>query len=515
MPASHKIITKLRERRQIEAYLRQMESADSESEFEQQAQQIAALGPQVIPAIVGNLDQADAQMLAAMGTVAIFLDRDEIVTALRQKALQPHHTDRGRLNALTLLERFLGEVLDDDLLVGLSDPESIAVSSLRTVLAQATANPAVLIEYIQGLDRVEPDVVLAVSRSLQAMSGEQTVEPLRMMAQDVRDEIAAEALQVLGAIRLPQAAKALQTLLPIVTPDLRPLAERALRKLRFIGIEISELPPPDPNWRALASPIDGLGRQSLWFIQEVPMAAQARFLNILISDRAGAVEAAGHAQVPTQILPPKRMAGHLHDIALPDGSGAMLMLEIPFDTGRYLVLDALAANRETQIPVAGDLRLWSPWLWMASGADSLPASALPEQGPEDDALFADSDQLLQHPAFATWTAQTEGAFRAAEQAMQQPGWKREVWLRRLAGELFADPIVSEVLSQRLAAMSEWLLLADDEPRARMALLTAEGLSENDPLAQPFIKALIQRDLELTLHNSTQEANPALGDRKTN
>ena len=126
-----------------------------------------------------------------------------------------------------------------------------------------------------------------------------------------------------------------------------------LRKLRFVGVEVIALPAPDPDWRALVSPVDGLGQQSVWFIQEAGGTAQARFLNVLLSDRAGAVEAAGHGQVPMLSLPPRRPAGHVHDIALPDGSGAMLMLEMAFDPGRRLVLEALAANRETQIPVAG------------------------------------------------------------------------------------------------------------------------------------------------------------------
>ena len=55
MPASqNKIITKLRERRQIEAELHRMLAANSEPEFRRQAREIASLGSQVIPAIVGN-----------------------------------------------------------------------------------------------------------------------------------------------------------------------------------------------------------------------------------------------------------------------------------------------------------------------------------------------------------------------------------------------------------------------------------------------------------------------------
>ena len=135
MPATQdKIITKLHERRQIEAGLREMLCAASDLEFRRQAQRIATLGSQVIPTIVRNLDQADARLLAAMGTVATYLDHEEVTSALRQAVLQPDRTDQGKVGAMTILERFLGQPPDDDLLVSLRDPETVAISSLEEVL---------------------------------------------------------------------------------------------------------------------------------------------------------------------------------------------------------------------------------------------------------------------------------------------------------------------------------------------------------------------------------------------
>jgi hypothetical protein len=74
----------------------------------------------------------------------------------------------------------------------------------------------------------------------------------------------------------------------------------------------------------------------------------------------------------------------------------------------------------------------------------------------------------------------------------------EVWVRRLAGELFADPIVAEVFSKRLSAMSEWLLLAGEEDASRLAAAAAEGLLGGNAADQPFVRALVRRDLELAL-----------------
>jgi hypothetical protein len=517
MPASQKIITKLRERRQIEADLRKMLTASSEREFRRQAQKIASLGSQVIPTIVGNLERADARMLAAMGTVATFLSHDEVAVELRRAVLQSHQTDRGRLGAMTILERFLGQPPDDDLLASLSNPEGEAIASLEEMLGQVEDNPSTLIQYVEGLDRQEPDVVLAVARSLRDMGaraassgqGKRAIEPLRMMAQDVRDEIAAEALQLLGAIRLPEAAHALQTLIPITVPALQPLAERLLRKLRFSGVEVNPLPVPDPDWRALVSPVNGLGQQSIWFIQENRSTAHAQILNVLLSDRAGALEAVGHTQVPALLLPPRQPLGHLHDIALPDGSGTMLMLEASFDLGRRLVVKALPQNWETQIPVAGPLRLLSPWLWGYAGADSLPSRVLPELSAEDEALVATSDRLLEHPAFITWSARSEATFQAAEEVLLHPGWKLDVWVNRLTSELFAAPTVAQVLSNRLMAMSEWLLLANDEPRAKQALVAAKAILEGPLHDQPLLQAVVRRDLKQALA-SLQDSEPVSG-----
>jgi len=499
MPASQdKIITKLRERRQIEADLRQMLTTSSNLEFRRRAQQIASLGRQVIPTITGNLDRADSRLLTAMGTVAIFLDRQEVVQALRWAMLQPQRSDQGRLGAMTILERFLGERPDDHLRASLVDAKREAVASLEAVVTEAESNPVALVEYVQGLDRQDPDVVLAVVRALGDLQGMQRVELLRMVAQDVREEIAAEALQVLGTIRVPEAAAAFQTLIPTCAPGLRSVAERLLRKFQFVGVEVTPLPPVLSEWRALISAVDGMGQQTVWFLQENPWAAHARFLNILLSDRAGAVEAVGHEQVSSLWLPPRRPAGHLHDIALPDASGAVVMLEASFDVGRRLVAEALAKNRETQIPVAGVLRLLSPWLWGYGGANSLPARALPELSSGDAALIAASGRLLAHPAFSNWTLRNDLTVQAAEEASRRPGWDLELWVKRLAGELLSDPMVAQALSRRLVAMSEWLLLAGDEDLSRLAVLNAQAIRGEYPQELAFVRALVRRDLELAL-----------------
>lgn len=503
--AQTKIITKLLERRQIEADLRDMLEASTDLEFRRRAQRIATSGPEVIPTIVANLDRADAQLLTAMGVVTTFLDRGEVVRALRAAVLESRLGDQGRVGAMAILQRFLGEGPDEQLLESLDDPHGFTIASLRDVLRQADRDPGVLVQYVEALDRQEPDVVLAAVRQLLEVAartdaGEPgtVVELLRMMAQDVRGEIAAAAIEALGALRWPQAAGALQALLPAVAPDLHPVAERLLRKLQFSGVEVPPLPPADPAWRALISPPGGQGQQAVWFLFQHGQASQVRFLNVLLHDRAGAVEAVGHPQVPALMLPPRRSGGYVHDVALPDASGVMLMLEVPFDVGRRLVRDALEDNRETQIPVAGLLRLRSPWLWGVAGGGSLPPRHLPEIEPDPGPGFAArSAGLLGHPAFVSWTLRGELLMSAAEEMVRYPSRDLDGSVRRLAAEMFSNPEVGRAFRQRLEAMSEWLLLAGDEATGRVALATARALMSR-PAEQPFIQALVHRDLALIL-----------------
>lgn len=120
------------------------------------------------------------------------------------------------------------------------------------------------------------------------------------------------------------------------------------------------------------------------------------------------------------------------------------------------------------------------------------------------------DRLLQHPAFMTWTVRGEAILRAADEASRYPGWEMEVWVRRLAGELFADPMAAPVFGRRLLAMSEWLLLAGDEVWARLALSAAKAIEAGSPQEQPFVLALIRRDLEMVLHDLEQRTRDPLG-----
>ena len=89
---------------------------------------------------------------------------------------------------------------------------------------------------------------------------------------------------------------------------------------------------------------------------------------------------------------------------------------------------------------------------------------------------------------------------AAEEALRHPGWDPDVWVRRIAGELFSSPALVQILSQRMMAISEWLLLAGEERLSRLALVTAQAMLDRDASELPFVRALVRRDLDAALRS---------------
>jgi len=494
-PTGGKIITKLRDRRQIDTALRGLLEASSEIDLRRQVQAIARTGPKVLPSLIAALDRADAQTLPALGSVAAQLDRGETVDALYRVLQQPGHSYAARTAAVAILERFLDIHVTDDLRPGLSETTGAMVASLGGLLERAEQDPAILADAVQELDQQEPDVVLALVSALRGTPGPRPVELLHMLAQDVRVEVASEAIAALGSLRLPEGARALQTLIPAAEPALRPQAERLLRKQRFAGVEVGPLPPATAAYRALASPVDGEGQRQVWFAEETGGTLARQVLVLVLSDDAGVVNAVQHSEVPKLSLPRRQLPGTWTAVRMVRGE--MALAEVPWDTGRRLVAEALRQNRETQIPLPGALRLLGSWLWAIRLA-AFPQPPLIEPEAEGEDLVAQSGRLAGHLAFSAWHPAQEAATAAADKALHRPAWDREIWVRRLAAELVAEPGTARRLARRLRANAEWLALAGETLPARTALAAAGALDGEGARHLPFLLALVRRDLDAAL-----------------
>ncbi|MFN2165960.1 MAG: hypothetical protein ACK2U9_06830, partial [Anaerolineae bacterium] len=303
----------------------------------------------------------------------------------------------------------------------------------------------------------------------------QSVELLRMFAQDPLVAASREALNILGTVPEAEAAQALQTLTATLPPRQSSLAERMVQKLRLRGVPVPAPPPVPAQGRCLASPIDGQDNQVLWFL--VPASDQHGFqgLQILLDGQAGIREAVGTDEVLEEDLPPASPLGKLHNAGT--GLQQPIWLEAPFDYGRRRALVALARNWETHRETPLAYRLFNPLLWRWAEPEPEPDPPQPQPVPRDLA-----GQLLQHPAMAGWFLQSRQIYEAAQRVLlgsdpAEPATVEHLARDSLAASLRSDPELLPQLASALVAMAEWFELAGDSAMAGMAAGTAATLEE--------------------------------------
>jgi len=164
MSEDSKILTGLMERRALEAAFTELAETNDAEQLNGRAARIARYGEAALPVLIAKLDTDDPQLRGGLGQVAVRLDRDAVVSALRNIARSPQQSDHARLSALTILDRYLHETVDDELLTGLQNPDIIARESLAELGREMARNPYSIIEYLAQLGEQPPDVPISSCR---------------------------------------------------------------------------------------------------------------------------------------------------------------------------------------------------------------------------------------------------------------------------------------------------------------------------------------------------------------
>ena len=528
-----KVITTLRDWQQIEQEIREMLDARSESDFSTRAQRVAARGEPVIPVILRNLNQSDPRLLSALGAVASFYpDRGLILDKLHQAAADIGRPDRGRLSAMLIMERFLGQEPDPYLVETLNDPQTMAVESVREMVREGERDPMALIEYTSALADQSEETFQNVIETLIEVEGERAVPVLCLLAQEQQEALAHAALDALGRLNHPRAAQGLQSVLPMLRPALRPLAERSLLKLQLKQVPIAALPPIDGRWRSLVSPIDGEGNRAVWFIQEAGPQGGCLFLGMTISEGKGISQAYGRYDVPAASLPGRLPTGRLHRISLsgaaparadeqqvprvrsvrPEADPVLLLLEADLEYGRRLARAGQELTLLLQRPLPVEVRLLGPMLWQyGDAAVGTGGQCSGARGHKPDLLPLTAD-LLANPTFQGWFVRGDLAIKHAAILLQ---WMPTVflegvhsWAMALARAYFDRAMLGQ-LCVRLEAMEEWLWRAGEIHLAELTACAAATVTTTPPEQHPFTL----RMAELGLYAVLEQAQPDQDNRE--
>ncbi|MEA3337773.1 MAG: hypothetical protein U9R25_17900 [Chloroflexota bacterium] len=491
-----KIITSFQNRLALENAIRSFADTSDDQELYEKAQGIAEQhGEQAIPAMLAALNTSNPQLRGGLGYLSTFFDQDRTITALSAVARDRSEPDQARMSAIMILQRYLGVEPDESMYANMASPEKLALQSLQQVLAEVPANPSILLDYLGQLSFEPLDVLMTMVQSTRRLSEGERVELLRLFAQDPHTPAASEALGILGSTINREASKALQELIPTLPPDRKPEARRALQKLRLQGIAVTPPAPPPAASRCLASPIDIMGRQLLWFCVPNEDEETCAVLQLQITGQAGIVDALGNLSVPNETLPPAMSKGTLHaaDKSLP----GLTWLEAPFDYGRRRVLDGLSTNWLHRTTPSLAYRFHNVALWRWSPPQPRPTSAEPQPVAPEETLI-----LLDQVAMAGWVLLSERVFEAAE-AMLETGKEItpeqfERGVEQLTRTEFADQSAQQALVKTsLNKMSEWLALAGEQTTADLAAATAWSL-DRSPEGHPFLLAVTARGLRSIL-----------------
>ncbi len=511
---SPQVITTLRDWLALADQVDALMDVRSEDKFLAQARCIAESGKEVIPVILRRLPYADSRQLNVLGVVAsMYPRREQLLDKLHEVAVDIGRSDRERVSAMLILERYLDREPDAYVLHTLDDPHAVAVESIRDLIRASKEEPGVLLQYMRALADQPADVIAGVIETMVEVAAEGAVPALCLMAQAENEAMSTAALHALGQLRHPGAVRGLQGLLPMLPSSQRAAAERSVRKLRFSGMEIEPLLPLDTAWRALVSSIDGHGSRIVWFIRDREAGDHAWFLGLVLADNEGFAQGYGNHQVPARGLPERREEGYVHRISVQAAapleeragkdSSFMYLLETDVGYARRLVQDAQEQHLALGKALPDAYRLLGSVLWQYDMAH--PAAGIPLDHDLGQAmrLLPGTASLPYHPYFRGWFAEGEQVAEIARSLVRFTQFaEREavrVWARRLVQDYFGQPLL-EQMARRLYDMSEWLWRAQEVQLTELTWAAAETVARVPPAEHPFLLSMAELGLDLGMHS---------------
>ena len=289
-------------------------------------------------------------------------------------------------------------------------------------------------------------------------------------------------------------------------PELAQVAERTLRKLRFLGVHFQ--PAPLEGWRGLITPSTLDGTQDLWFLRRGVNASQNVLLGLRINARGGLLDTFGSEAIESQYLPAQRSVGEMVSIALTNGTPTVF-LEVPLGYAGWRLKQAVAAHwrQSKPRPLPEEYTFYNPYVAGAESAE-LPGelAELLASGPtlwqkNNSQLEEIAATLLRHPAMAGWFFQNSRMLAAAARlsAKDEPAFRST--LTALKQE-FLTAQVEQALGLEtqagLLAPAGWLAIAGHPQHAQHAVLLAEGFKQMAAANHPLVEMMLEIGLLLLM-----------------
>jgi hypothetical protein len=502
-------IINFQQRRQLEQAIAAFADAVNERQLIEAARRIVLEfpGDAVLAALLKHLDTQDGQIRGGLGHVATLLPQEEVVGALRTVAGGRQFSALARTTAVTLAARFLGVEFPAALTEDLAGSNDAAFQSLLQALNEGKRNRHILLEYVEQMRGFGEEIALLVLEALGRVPPVDQVELLRLIAQDVRPAVARAALGALDGLIMGEAAtqavRALHTLQFTLPPAQATLAERTLRKARMAGHRYAA--PSAAGWRALLSPAEPNGVQSVWLVQMPPAADESGvLLGFSLHLEAGLLRFFGSERVDGSVLPPPQPLGQIQ--AIYDDSGRRnIVLEAPFDYGRWLVQTALRAQLAAtpDQPLPGEYQLYNDRIWAFAPPQVDAAIEQIWQATTASVdlteLESTTGTLFAHPAMSHWRLTSQAILKATPAtARPDPTLPLAETVTALLREIARWPesaALAPALARGLRGQAAWFHLAGEQELADRALTLAQAMPQLSPAQNPVLAQMLAAGLQ--------------------
>ncbi len=488
--------------------------------------------PLLLAAVTRRLSATNSQVRGGLGELCTLLPQEETAAALRAVAGNRQKTPQERTTAALILQRFLEQPVPPGLLADLAGAEEAPYQSLLEAVAESKRNRHVLLEYVVQMQEHPVDVAYMVLRLIDRLPPADGAELLRLIAHDVRRQVAHAAIDRLAAAAAApggeQALRSLHVLALTLPPDDAALAERSLRKLQFSGKRYT--PPTATGWQALIGPSDPSGFASVWFVRRPGRAAEVDsevgsaavpdavgdqdgvWLGFIVSLQSGILQFSGSEDMERSFLPPPAPAGELVTVRTNSGQTAVL-LAAPFDVGRWLVHKALAAHwaQPAPPPLPDEYILYNDLLWQFGAphlapelADIVARSARPDDraggaaAAGAAALSAAADALVADPAMEGWLRWSQVTWQNVKYRSQQtpevPAGTLVSLLLRELGRMTDHRLLLDAMAAGLRVQALWYAVANAPVQAEYAVRLAQVMATLPITENPLLARLLERGL---------------------
>lgn len=405
-----------------------------------------------------------------------------------------------------------------------ADPAAVA-ALVAQLGSQLDAPDAAL----AALASAPPPAAAAALATLPVDDGAARRALLARVAAETDQQLAMVALAALGAQADADAAATLAQLADTLPhKERRKEARRVLFQLRSQGVAVPASPTSSPAprasapqatiYRALASHIDGLGSRLLWLFADRPLGG-AWWIVAVLNDLAGLKD------LTVRDTTRKRLAAQEAEVR---AKTDFVWVELPVPYGQWLVQEAVALNAESGFALPTEYLAWRELIGAPAPPVERPLAYEQvsrfevKMRPE---LLRDSPHLFEEPEIDGWflgyrevKPYATDLRRMRESRLVLSTESEEQRLERTVNqairELFTAP-QRRALQRRLEETAYIFLSSGRPEQAKRAVAAAVEIADSDPLLlsrHPFVKALVERSIELAIQAERAGIDPTLYDR---